>query len=76
MLSWSETSPPPPFQTPPLGYSWKIEGEKETSLLVWWESTVDEDGWRWLTKYMPIITALAFQTQARDTLEPSSGVTS
>ena len=64
MLSWSETFPPP-FQTPPLGYSGKIEGDKETLLLVEWESTVDEDGWGWLTKCMPITTALAFQTQAR-----------
>ena len=64
MLPWSETFFPS-FQTPPLGYSWKTEGEKETSLSVEWESTVDEDGWGWLTKYMPIIRALAFQTQAR-----------
>ena len=33
-------------------------GENETSLLVEWESIVEEEGWGWLTKYTPIFKFL------------------
>lgn len=59
VLSWSETL----FfslRDTITGLLLEDGGENETSLLVEWESIVEEEAWGWLTKYTPIFKFLDF----------------